>query len=143
MSTNIDAYDLRRALPNKLLNQDGSITDFQGNIILPANESRAESYQLSKAIANKFLDENDDIKTYAEISLNLFIVVDELPPTGEKNKIYLVPSSNGMFDEYYWNKNEKWDKMGEISIDMSNYPTFDQMNTAIDNAVYNVLGGEY
>lgn len=140
---NTTVYDLTKAMPNKLLNADGSITDFQGNIISPANEANAEVYNKSKAIANKFITENDDIKTYAEISVEIFIVVDTLPEEGEKNKIYLVPSSDGMFDEYFYNDNNKWDKIGEVSIDLSNYPTFDQMNSAINTAIFGALGKEY
>ena len=145
-------------MPNKLLNKDGSITDFQGNIILPADDSRAEAYRLSKAIANKFLNSDDEIKTYAEISVQLFTIVDVLPEEGEKNKIYLVPSENGMFDEYFWNDNNKWDKIGEVTIDLSNYPNRQEVADAIaanstadreytDNAIKasitDVLGGEY
>ena len=142
-TTNATVYELSKALPNKLLNADGSITDFQGNIISPANEINAEVYKNSKAIANKFVTESGDTKTYAEISLDIFIVVDTLPEEGEKNRIYLVPGQNGMFDEYFWNENGKWDKIGEVSIDLSNYPTFDQMNSAIDTAIFGALGGEY
>lgn len=140
---NTIVYDSKKALPNKLLNADGSITDFQGNLISPANKVNAEVYKRSKAIANKFITENDDIKTYAEITVDIFVVVDTLPEEGEKNKIYLVPSKNGMFDEYFYNENGKWDKIGEVNIDMSNYPTFSQMNTAIDTAIYGALGKEY
>lgn len=143
MTTNATVYELSKALPNKLLNADGSITDFQGNIISPANKVNAEVYKNSKAIANKFVTESGDTKTYAEISLDIFIVVDTLPEEGEKNKIYLVPGENGMFDEYFWNENGKWDKIGEVSIDLTNYPTFDQMNSAIDTAIFGALGGEY
>lgn len=153
-----DAYDLSKALPNKLLNADGSITDFQGNIILPANDSRAQSYAMSKAIANKFLDNDEEVKTYAEISVNIFVVVDELPEIGEKNKIYLVPTENGMFDEYFWNDNDKWDKIGEVKIDLSNYPNKQEVanaiaansvedkrytDEAIKQSITNVLGGTY
>ena len=155
---NIDTFNLLKSMPNKLLNKDGSITDFQGNIILPADDSRAEAYRLSKAIANKFLNSNDEIKTYAEISVQLFTIVDVLPVEGEKNKIYLVPSENGMFDEYFWNDNNKWDKIGEVTIDLSNYPNKQEVADAIaanstadreytDNAIKSsitdVLGGEY
>ena len=143
ITTNATVYELSKALPNKLLNADGSITDFQGNIISPANEINAEVYKNSKAIANKFVTESGDTKTYAEISLDIFIVVDTLPEEGEKNRIYLVPGQNGMFDEYFWNENGKWDKIGEVNIDLSNYPTFDQMNSAIDTAIFGALGGEY
>lgn len=143
MTTNATVYELSKALPNKLLNADGSITDFQGNIISPANEVNAEVYKNSKATANKFVTESGDTKTYAEISLDIFIVVDTLPEEGEKNKIYLVPGENGMFDEYFWNENGKWDKIGEVSIDLTNYPTFDQMNSAIDTAIFGALRKEY
>ena len=155
---NIDTFNLLKSMPNKLLNKDGSITDFQGNIILPADDSRAEAYRLSKAIANKFLNSDEEIKTYAEISVQLFTIVDVLPTEGEKNKIYLVPSENGMFDEYFWNENNKWDKIGEVTIDLSNYPNRQEVADAIaanstadreytDNAIKasitDVLGGEY
>ena len=155
---NIDTFNLLKSMPNKLLNKDGSITDFQGNIILPADDSRAETYRLSKAIANKFLNSDEEIKTYAEISVQLFTIVDVLPIEGEKNKIYLVPSENGMFDEYFWNDNNKWDKIGEVTIDLSNYPNKQEVADAIaanstadreytDNAIKasitDVLGGEY
>ena len=155
---NIDTFNLLKSMPNKLLNKDGSITDFQGNIILPADDSRAEAYRLSKAIANKFLNSDEEIKTYAEISVQLFTIVDVLPEEGEKNKIYLVPSENGMFDEYFWNENNKWDKIGEVTIDLSNYPNRQEVADAIaanstadreytDNAIKasitDVLGGIY
>lgn len=136
------AYELSKALPNKWLNPDGSITDGQGNIISPANEANAIVYQNSKSVINKFVDIDGETKTYEQISMDLFQPVDELPATGEKNKIYLVPAKDGTFDEYYWT-DEKWELMGNVAIDLSDYPTFDQMNAAINTAVYNVLGGEY
>ncbi|MDE6947551.1 MAG: hypothetical protein K2P14_10260 [Anaeroplasmataceae bacterium] len=144
--TNMSVYNLSKAVPNKLLNADGSITDFQGNIITPANKSYAEVYEKTRAVANKFITENDEIKTYAEINLNIFVVVDSLPKEGEKNKIYLVPNNDGTFTEYYYNENDKWDPIGNVNIDgidLSDYPTFIQMNDAIDTAIFGALGGEY
>lgn len=154
----MDVFSALKAMPNKLLNKDGSITDFKGNIISPADPNLAEVYKHSKSIANKFLNSDDEVKTYAEISVEIFEVVDVLPEIGEKNKIYLVPSENGMFDEYFYNPNEKWDKIGEVKIDLSNYPTREEVANAIaanstedkkytDEAIKqnitNVLGGEY
>lgn len=136
------AYELSKALPNKWLNPDGSITDGQGNIITPANEANAIVYRNSKSVVNKFVDIDGETKTYEQISMDIFTPVDELPETGEKNKIYLIPAKNGTFDEYYWT-GDKWELMGNVAIDLSDYPTFDQMNAAIQDAVYNVLGGEY
>lgn len=137
-----DAYELSKALPNKWLNPDGSITDGQGNIISPANEANAIVYQNSKSVINKFIDVDGNTKTYEQISMDLFEPVDELPETGDKNKIYLVPAKDGTFDEYYWT-GEKWEVMGNVAIDLADYPTFEQMNAAIQDAVGNVLGGEY
>lgn len=137
-----EAYELSKALPNKWLNPDGSITDGQGNIISPASETNAIVYQNSKSVINKFIDIDGQTKTFEQISMDLFEPVDVLPETGEKNKIYLVPAKDGTFDEYYWVEG-KWELMGNVAIDLSNYPTFDQMNAAIDTAVYNALGGEY
>lgn len=137
-------YELSKALPNKWLNPDGSITDGQGNIISPATQIMATVYKNSKSVVNKFIDTDGATKTYEQISLDIFIPVDVLPETGEKNKIYLVPAQNGTFDEYYWVVDQnKWEELGNVELDLSNYPTFTQMNQAIDKAVYDVLGGSY
>ncbi len=136
------AYELSKALPNKWLNPDGSITDSQGNIISPATTTMAAVYKTSKSIVNKFIDVDGETKTYEQISMDIFVPVDKLPETGEKNKIYLVPAENGTFDEYYW-INDKWELLGNVSLDLSDYPTFEQMNAAINEAIYGALGGEY
>lgn len=138
------AYELSKALPNKWLNPDGSITDGQGNIISPATTTMAAVYKTSKSIVNKFIDVDGETKTYEQISMDLFVPVDKLPETGEKNKIYLVPADNGTFDEYYWVVDQgKWEELGNVSLDLSNYPTIDQMDKAIDEAIYGALGGVY
>ena len=137
-------YELSKALPNKWLNPDGSITDGQGNIISPGNLSMAELYKNSKSQVNKYIDTDGETKTQAQISAEIFVPVDKLPETGEKDKIYLVPAEDGTFDEYYWVVDQnKWEMLGNVKLDLSDYPTFEQMNTAIDNAVYDVLGGNY
>lgn len=135
-------YELSKALPNKWLNPDGSITDGQGNIVSPATTTMAAVYKTSKSIVNKFMDVDGKTKTYEQISINIFIPVDKLPEIGEKNKIYLVPAENGTFDEYYW-INDKWELLGNVVLDLSDYPTFTQMNSAINEAIYGALGGEY
>lgn len=138
----VNTYELSKALPNKWLNPDGSITDSQGNIISPASKSNVTVYNNSKAIVNKFVDTDGDTKTYEQISMDIFTPVNVLPEIGEKNKIYLVPAEDGTFNEYYW-AIDKWDLLGNVSIDLSNYPTFNQMNDAINSAIYGALGGEY
>lgn len=136
------AYELSKALPNKWLNPDGSITDGQGNIISPATTTMAAVYKTSKSLINKFIDVDGETKTYEQISMDIFVPVDKLPTTGEKNKIYLVPADNGTFDEYYW-INDKWELLGNVALDLSDYPTIEQMNAAINEAIYGALGGVY
>ena len=137
-------YEMSKSLPNKWLNPDGSITDGQGNIISPASETGRAVYKSSKSFVNKFVDTDGEIKTQAQISMDIFVPVDKLPETGEKNKIYLVPAENGTFNEYYWIVDQnKWEELGNVSLDLSNYPTFDQMNAAINEAVGNTLRKEY
>lgn len=136
------AYELAKALPNKLLNADGSITDFQGNIISPANEANARVFAQTRSMPNKFITETGEVKDYAQVSLDIFVPVDDLPVTGEKSKIYLVPAGDGTFNEFYWT-GSAWEAMGSVGLDLSNYSTTQQMNDAISAAVYDVLGGEY
>ena len=137
-------YEMSKSLPNKWLNPDGSITDGQGNIISPASEIGKVVYKSSKSFVNKFVDTDGESKTYEQISMDIFVPVDKLPETGEKNKIYLVPAENGTFNEYYWVVDQnKWEELGNVSLDLSNYPTFDQMNAAINEAVGNTLRKEY
>ena len=137
-------YEMSKSLPNKWLNPDGSVTDGQGNIISPASEIGKEVYKSSKSFVNKFVDTDGESKTYEQISMDIFVPVDKLPETGEKNKIYLVSAENGTFNEYYWVVDQnKWEELGNVSLDLSNYPTFDQMNAAINEAVGNTLRKEY
>ena len=56
-------YELSKALPNKWLNPDGSITDGQGNIISPATQIMATVYKNSKSVVNKFIDTDGATKT--------------------------------------------------------------------------------
>jgi hypothetical protein len=46
-----DSYNLSKAIPNKVLQEDGSITDFAGNPVT----STSKAFDLAKAIPNKVL----------------------------------------------------------------------------------------
>src|SRR5574344_995994 len=123
--------DTKSAIANKLLNPNGSVTTIDGQSIV----NPVDSYKSKPSIPNKFLNPDGTYSTIDQIINNMidtsiFIVVDTLPKTGQKNKIYLVPSSDGKFDEYYWNDNNQWDKIGEVVIDLSDYPTIEQMQEA-------------
>ena len=65
-------------------------------------------------------------------------VVAELPTTGESDKLYLVSKDGSdttdTFDEYIW-VTDKYEKVGNTSIDLSNYVTTDTLNTELDKKV--------
>lgn len=128
--------DSKPALPNKLLQDDGTITDITG---APVGNS-VEAYAAKQALPNKFLNPDGSYSTLNEIiasmvDTDLFIIVTELPSVGEENKIYLVPKTEGTgFTEWLY-VNGQWDTIGEIDIDLSNYSTTDEMNAAIATAL--------
>lgn len=116
---NEDVYKNKRALPNKILNEDGSVTDLLGNSVIPTDEA----YKKIPALPNKVLNPDGTYSTLSEIiggsaGKDLFIIVDELPAEGEPNKIYLVPDGEGGFDEYHY-VDGKWDPIGTMG---SNIP---------------------
>lgn len=117
----------KRAIPNKLLQEDGTVTDLMGNQVV----NSTEIYNKKPALPNKFLNPDGSYSTLNEIlgkviDTTLFIVVDTLPKTGNPNKIYLVPNNTGSFDEYFWNNKNQWDKIGALNVPMQafdNYPS--------------------
>lgn len=147
--SNSKLYNLKSSLPNKLLQDDGKITDMFGNTVTNA----VDAYNSKPALPNKFLNPDGTYSTLNEIiagsvDTDIFIVVDELPDEGIDNKIYLVPSTDfpGEFDEFYWN-GTAFDKIGRFNLDLSDYSTTEQVqaliDTAIQTSITSVLGGDY
>lgn len=136
-------YILKHAIPNKMVKSDGTVTDILGNVVT----NSVTEYDIKGALPNKLLNPDGTYSTLNEILAeamknDLFLVVTELPEIGEENKIYLIANKDGGFDEWYC-EDGNWDKIGELRVDMTQYPTFDQMNSAINSAVNDTLGGEY
>ena len=73
-------------------------------------------------------DYNPATKKYVDEALGQiiqidYVVVEELPTTGEKGIIYLVSHSHGtrdIYDEYLW-VTDKYEKIGNTDIDLSGY----------------------
>lgn len=68
------------------------------------------------------------------------IVTTVLPEEGDSTKIYFVPNDQpteeDSYNEYIWDEvNERFELVGSTRVDLSNYPTFDDMNQAINEAV--------
>lgn len=69
-------------------------------------------------------------------------VVTALPNTGEQYKIYFLKDNddtNNLCHEYMW-INNAWEKIGDTEIDLSNYYTETETDTAIANAIAEVVG---
>lgn len=94
-------------------------------------------------------------ETYTQEQVNTLIgnihsvsiqTVDSLPTTGDSNVIYLVPNSssaeNNYYDEYIYTNN-KWEKIGDTNIDLSDYPTKTEVSQMIQSAIGSALEGSY
>lgn len=126
--------DSKKGLPNKLLQADGSVTDIQGNTVVNADKA----WDSKPALPNKWLNPDGTYSTLNEIiasmvDTSIYVIVDELPQEGNPQKIYLVPDGKGGFVEYHWT-GTKWDPIGTVEIDLSNYSTTQEMMNAIEAA---------
>ena len=125
-----NSLDDMPAIPNKLLQRDGSITDFAGQ----TSTNPVMEYTNRPALPNKFLNPDGSYSTLDAllgkiIDTTIFIVVDTLPTTGESNKIYLVSNDTGSFDEYFWNNKNQWDKIGALNVPMQSFENYPSLVT--------------
>lgn len=131
--------DSKKGLPNKLLQADGTATDMLGNVIVNPDEA----WDSKPALPNKWLNPDGTYSTLNEIiasmvDTSIYVIVDELPQEGNPQKIYLVPDGKGGFVEYHWT-GDKWDPVGMIEFDLSNYSTTQEMMNAIEAACLETL----
>lgn len=127
-------FNSKKGLPNKLLQADGTVTDMVGNVVINPDGG----WDAKQALPNKWLNPDGTYSTLNEIiasvvDTGIYVVVDELPAEGDPQKIYLVPDSHGGFAEYHWT-GTKWDAIGTVEIDLSNYSTTQEMMNAIEAA---------
>ena len=128
-------YEYKRSLPNKLIQEDGTVTDMTGAVV----ENSVEAYDAKQALPNKWLNPDGTYSTLNEIIMSvvdtsIYVIVDELPEEGNPQKIYLVPDGSGNFIEYRWT-GTKWDPIGMVEFDLDNYDTKDQVNAKIAAAL--------
>lgn len=65
-----------------------------------------------------------------------YLIVDELPETGDSRYIYLVDDGQGNYDRYVWDsESQDWVNIGGTSIDLTNYYT----KTEIDGMISNIM----
>ena len=126
--------DSKAGLPNKLLQADGTTTDMLGNVVVNPDTA----WDSKPALPNKWLNPDGTYSTLNEIiasmvDTSIYVIVDELPSEGDAQKIYLVSDGKGGFVEYHWT-GEKWDPVGMIEFDISEYSTTQEMMNAIEAA---------
>ena len=71
--------------------------------------------------------------------------VNELPTEDiSTTTIYLLSNGSGetdnLYDEYIYT--DKWDKLGTQTVDLSDYPTVEEMNNAINAAISTIIDGD-
>ena len=116
---------------SQLLNDSGFINNAVGNLL---------NYYLKSETYTK--GQVDDL--IAAVHQFEFVVADTLPTASADTmyKIYLIPASGSEEDNY---KDEyvtileegvySWEKIGSTAVDLSDYPTNEQMAQAIDDAI--------
>ena len=97
-------------------------------------------------------EEIDDRYTKAEVDNMISVipkfaiaVVNELPISDiSTTTVYLIPNNSGetsnLYDEYIYTT--QWEKLGTQTVDLSNYPTIDEMNNAINAAINAIIDGD-
>lgn len=131
----IDAYTKAEADERFALKTD--LQDFITNTVDDLVNYYTKSETYTKAEVNDLI---------GQISSISFEVVDSLPPTGEANKIYLVPKTPGQsqdgYNEYIY-VNSGWERIGSTDIDLSQYATIDYVTSSISTAVAGLASEEY
>ena len=131
--------DSKKGLPNKLLQADGTVTDMQGHTIVNPDNS----WDSKQALPNKWLNPDGTYSTLNEIiasmvDTSIYVMVNELPSNGNIQKIYLVPDKKGGFVEYHWT-GDKWDPIGMVEFNLSDYSTTQEMMNAIEASALQAL----
>ena len=127
-NVNEEIYNSKSGLPNKWLNPDGTYSTL-----------------------------GDILAGIIDVKSDIFVIVDELPASGDTQKIYIISDSKGHLVEYHWT-GTKWDPIGMVEFNLSDYPTKEQVtaqitqaltdaeaytDSQIDEKITQVLGGSY
>lgn len=121
----------------------GSYNDLSNKPTIPTNTNQlTNGAGFIKSSVNNLTNYYLKTETYKKSEIDSMVsaistmnveVVESLPATGVSTTIYLV--SNGgtgtnSYDEYLYTNN-KWEKIGTTDIDLSDYVTESEMNTAL------------
>ena len=121
---------------NVTISELNSVETINNSDVLPIVNSN-ETKKISMEQIINVMKEN--------LSLLDIQIVSSKDDVTQENVLYLVPSSeetNNLYDEYLL-INGNPEMIGSTKIDLSNYPTKDEMNTAINTAIGGALDGSY
>lgn len=76
------------------------------------------------------------------IETGQFVIVEELPATGENKTIYLLPKSTTGYTEWLY-INGAWEEIGDTDVDLSNYYTKTQTDALLDEKQDALTAGDY
>jgi len=104
-----------------------------------AQKNVQSNWTETNTASDAYIKNKPDIYTKSEVDTLLngkIVVVEQLPATGESSKIYYVGpnssvSGDDKYDEYLWYEND-WLHVGEHSIDLSDYATYEYVDALTD-----------
>lgn len=100
--------------------------------------------ELRAMIDNRYTKEEVDNMVSA-IPKFAIAVVNSLPTEHiSTTTVYLLPNNSGetsnLYDEYIYTT--EWEKLGTQTVDLSDYPTNEEMQTAINDAINSIIDGD-
>ena len=104
-----------------------------------AQKNVQSNWTETNTASDAYIKNKPDIYTKSEVDTLLngkIVVVEQLPATGDSSKIYYVGpntsvSGDDKYDEYLWYEND-WLHVGEHSIDLSDYATYEYVDALTD-----------
>lgn len=100
--------------------------------------------ELRSLIDDRYTKEeiNDMISVIPKFAIS---VVNQLPIEDiSTTTVYLLPNNSGetsnLYDEYIYTT--QWEKLGTQTVDLSDYPTINEMNNAINAAIDSIINGD-
>lgn len=106
--------------------------DWNGNEILAGKLTVGAAPTNTMDVSTKGYVDTAIADAVGDITSFEFQVVTELPATGTKGIIYLRAHSHGdndAYDEYIW-VTDRYERLGTLDVDLSNYVTFDDIANA-------------
>lgn len=130
-----DWFEANRWSDAFILNKPTKLSDFSNDTGFITSTVDNLTYYYKKSETYTQAEVNALIGSIVTIS---FLVVQELPQTGEANIIYLVPADepnpDNIYEEYIY-VNNNWEMIGTTKVDLSNYYTKTETNTLLNGKV--------